>query len=95
MTHTAFILHEEETPKALLVKLTQREWDVMLRLAKGLTTAQIAEEIYVEPKSVENYRTRIAAKLGLKGRNRLTWYSWKNREILEQHYAFYKMNHNT
>jgi DNA-binding NarL/FixJ family response regulator len=94
MTHTAFLSNEEETSATLLLKLTRREWDVMLRLARGLTTVQIAEEIYVEPKSVENYRTRIAAKLGLKGRHRLMWYSWKNREVLEQYHSVFQANRN-
>ena len=73
------------------MRLTKREWDVMLHLSKGMTTPEIAAQIYIEPKSVENYRTRIANKLELKGRNKLVWFSWKNQEFLENWYKVSKM----
>ena len=85
-----------DTEKALLpillMKLTKREWDVILHFSKGLSTSQIAEEICIEPKSVENYRMRIANKLELKGRNKLVWFSWKNQELLEGWYKFLREN---
>ena len=82
---------EIQIPKSFLMRLTKREWDVMLHLSKGMTTPEIAAQIYIEPKSVENYRTRIANKLELKGRNKLVWFSWKNQEFLENWYKVSKM----
>lgn len=77
-----------QIPQTFLMRLTKREWDVILHLSKGLTTPEIAAQIYIEPKSVENYRGRIATKLELKGRNKLVWFSWKNQEFLENWYRF-------
>ena len=79
-------------PEAFLMRLTKREWDVILHLSKGLTTPEIAAKICIEPKSVENYRSRIADKLELKGRNKLVWFSWKNQGFLENWYKFSKKN---
>jgi len=79
-------------PEAFLMRLTKREWDVILHLSKGLTTPEIAAKICIEPKSVENYRSRIADKLELKGRNKLVWFSWKNQDFLENWYKFSKKN---
>jgi DNA-binding NarL/FixJ family response regulator len=70
-----------------LMALTKREWEVILHLSRGLTTLEIADKICVEPKSVDNYRGRIANKLGLKGRNKLARYSWMNKDILEEWYG--------
>ena len=79
-----------QIPKAFLMRLTNREWEVILHLSKGLTTPEIAAKMYVEPKSVENYRTRIANKLKLKGRSKLAWFSWKNQELLENWFKLLK-----
>ena len=79
-------------PEAFLMRLTKREWDVILHLSKGLTTPEIAAKICIEPKSVEIYRSRIADKLELKGRNKLVWFSWKNQDFLENWYKFSKKN---
>ena len=48
--------------------LTSRELEVMRRVAEGFTNAQVAEELGLGVKSVETYRSRIMAKLGLAGR---------------------------
>jgi two-component system, NarL family, response regulator NreC len=48
--------------------LTSRELEVMRRVAEGFTNAQVAEELGLGVKSVETYRSRIMAKLGLSGR---------------------------
>lgn len=73
-------------PQSFLMQLTKREWDVIHHLSKGLTTPEIAAKICIEPKSVENYRGRIAEKLKLKGRNKLVWFSWKHHDFLESWY---------
>jgi two-component system, NarL family, response regulator NreC len=48
--------------------LTEREREVMGRVAQGYTNAQIAEELRVGVKSVETYRARVMEKLGLTSR---------------------------
>jgi two-component system response regulator NreC len=46
-------------------QLTERELEVMGRVAEGYTNAQIAEELRLGIKSIETYRSRVMEKLGL------------------------------
>ncbi len=55
--------------------LSQRETEVLQLLALGYTNQQIAEEICLSVKTVESYRARIKAKLGLEGRAHLVRYA--------------------
>jgi DNA-binding NarL/FixJ family response regulator len=86
-THPNFPNHIQQ-PLGDLRELTRREWDIILLLARGYDTSQIAVNICIEPKSVNNYRRRISVKLGLKGRNKLAWYCWTNKETLENWHKF-------
>lgn len=49
-------------------QLTERELEVMRRVAEGFTNSQIAEELRLGVKSVETYRSRVMEKLGLESR---------------------------
>jgi two-component system response regulator NreC len=49
-------------------QLTEREREVMERVAEGFTNSQIAQELGVGVKSVETYRSRVMEKLGLGSR---------------------------
>ena len=51
-----------------VVQLTEREREVMGRVAEGFTNSQIAEELRLGVKSVETYRSRVMQKLGLTSR---------------------------
>jgi two-component system competent response regulator ComA len=48
--------------------LSEKEKNIVLMVAKGHTNAQIANEIYMSVRSVENYLTKIYEKLGVKSR---------------------------
>jgi DNA-binding NarL/FixJ family response regulator len=57
-------------PKALATgsnydALTAREQEVMILLAEGQTVSQIAEKLFISPKTVENHRSNIMRKLGI------------------------------
>ena len=45
--------------------LTPREQEVMRLLAGGLSTKEVAERLFISPKTVENHRTNIMGKLDL------------------------------
>lgn len=47
-------------------RLSDREMEVLRLLASGKTISQIAEHLYLSPKTVSTYRQRILEKLGLK-----------------------------
>jgi two-component system, NarL family, response regulator NreC len=49
--------------------LSRRELQVLRLVARGYTSAEIAERIFVGVKTVETYRSRLAEKLGLRTRS--------------------------
>lgn len=57
---------------ALLAALTQREREVLDRIAEGFTTRQIAEGLDLSPRTVESHRAAIAAKLGTTSQAEMT-----------------------
>lgn len=46
--------------------LSDRELQVLLLFAQGKTTREVADSLYVSPKTVDSYRARIRRKLGLR-----------------------------
>jgi DNA-binding NarL/FixJ family response regulator len=48
--------------------LTQRELEVLVLLADGLRNAEIAERLYLTPKTVRHYVSAILGKLGVETR---------------------------
>jgi DNA-binding NarL/FixJ family response regulator len=45
--------------------LTAREQEVMRMLAEGLNAKEVASQLFISPKTVENHRTNLMKKLGL------------------------------
>ncbi|WP_329036027.1 AAA family ATPase [Streptomyces sp. NBC_01725] len=57
-----------ETDAVSSLGLTPREQDVLRRVADGLSNRQIAEELYISPKTASVHVSNILAKLGVSGR---------------------------
>ena len=55
--------------------LTPREQQVMHFLAEGLSTKEIAEKLFISPKTVENHRANIMSKLDLHSTMELVRYA--------------------
>jgi DNA-binding NarL/FixJ family response regulator len=64
--------------------LTAAERNVVRRIARGLSTKEIAEQLGVSPKTVENQRASICVKLGLKGSNALIRFAIDHAEELKK-----------
>jgi two-component system, NarL family, invasion response regulator UvrY len=62
-------------------KLSQREFQVMIMLAKGKSVNEISKEVFISNKTVSTYRTRILVKMGMKKNAELTMYALKNNLI--------------
>lgn len=61
--------------------LSEREMEVMLRLAMGRTVSEIARELAITPNTVSTYRTRILSKLELQSNAAITQYAIENNLI--------------
>ncbi|MER3420107.1 MAG: DNA-binding response regulator [Chloroflexota bacterium] len=55
--------------------LTEREEEVLRLTAEGYSNTEIAQRIYLSPKTVDTYRQRIMEKLGLHHRAELVRYA--------------------
>jgi DNA-binding NarL/FixJ family response regulator len=83
-----FLLHRRgradvlHTHRPGLDDLTMAERRILKRIALGLTTKQIAAELFISPRTVESHRANICTKLNLTGSNRLLQFALENRDAL-------------
>jgi two-component system invasion response regulator UvrY len=61
--------------------LSAREYEVMRKIASGKTVTEIARELFLSPKTISTYRTRILEKMGIKNNAELIRYAIKNRLV--------------
>ena len=59
--------------------LSDREYQVLVRIASGKSTKAIADELSLSPKTVGTYRLRLAKKMGCASEAELTAYVFRNR----------------
>lgn len=61
----------DESEAGQLQQLSQREREVLALTAEGFSSSEIGERLFISPKTVDTYRSRITQKLGLKHRSEL------------------------
>jgi DNA-binding NarL/FixJ family response regulator len=66
------------TDKPAHEQLSEREFQVFLRLAKGETIGHMANSMSLSVKTVSTYRTRVMEKMKLESNSDLTYYALKN-----------------
>ncbi|MDM0104941.1 response regulator transcription factor [Variovorax sp. J22R24] len=62
-------------------QLSEREFQVFLKLATGETAGSIAEHLSLSVKTVSTYRSRLMEKMNLASNSDLTYYALKNQLI--------------
>jgi DNA-binding NarL/FixJ family response regulator len=71
--------HDTEKPPH--EQLSDREYQVLLRIASGKTVGEVAEELRLSPKTVSTYRARILEKMVLKTNAELTHYAFQHKLV--------------
>jgi two-component system invasion response regulator UvrY len=69
---SALVNKGESTP---LAKLSPREMQVMLMITRGSTTQQISDALFLSPKTISTYRTRLFEKLEIHNDVELTHFA--------------------
>ncbi len=67
-----------------LSKLTISERRILKLIASNKTSREIADELHISPKTVENHRKNICEKLRLRGPNSLLKFAIENKAIFER-----------
>lgn len=68
--------------RAGLDALTPAETKILRLIAEGKTSKQIADECFVHYRTIENHRTNISGKLGLRGSHALLKFALLNKSRL-------------
>ena len=69
---------QEEAPESVL---SEREMQVLLRLAQGAATREVSEALHLSVSTVETYRSRILEKLNLRNNSDMTRFAIRRRLI--------------
>ncbi len=82
-----FVNRQQKTAERILENpgisdLTDKEREILCLISMGKTSKEIADELFLSYKTIENHRTRICAKLGIKGSFSLLKFAIENRSIL-------------
>lgn len=69
---------DKNSSAAIHTELSDREFQVFLRLAKGESVSDIAAILSLSVKTISTYRTRVMEKMNLQSNSDLTYYAMKN-----------------
>jgi DNA-binding NarL/FixJ family response regulator len=61
--------------------LTQREFEVLVLLARGKTNRVIAQELFISEKTVASHVSHIFTKLGVTSRSAATAYAYDHKLV--------------
>jgi len=64
-----------------LCDITKREMEVLQLIAKGLTNQEIADQLFISPRTVEGHKTSLVLKTGSKNIVNVLIYAIKNNMI--------------
>jgi len=65
----------DPSERSSIESLSDRELEVFQMIGGGLTTRQIAERLYLSPKTIETYRENIKTKMNLANGSELTYHA--------------------
>ena len=68
----------KKNPDRMHENLSDREYQIMCKLAIGKTISEIASELSLSKQSISTYRNRTLQKMNLKNNGELMYYAIKN-----------------
>lgn len=81
LIETGLLNQEKPKPDAIDDGLTEREMQVLKLVAEGFSNNEIAERLFLSPKTIDNHRTNIMRKLEVHNVVQLVRYALKNNII--------------
>lgn len=87
-----FIQKSEASDFDLYGTLTTREREVLYLVAQGYTNVEIAEKLYISPRTVEVHRSNMMRKLRLKNHTQLVQFALERKILLTNEYPVPKVN---
>ncbi len=63
-------------------QITRREKEVLTLLVEGMTSSEIAEKLYISPRTVDKHRTNLLKKLGQKNTAGLVRFALQNKHLV-------------
>jgi DNA-binding NarL/FixJ family response regulator len=69
---------DADPDKPVHSQLSEREFQILCKLASGNSVSEIAKELCLSVKTVSTYRTRVLEKMGLRSNADLTAYALRN-----------------
>ena len=79
---SAIDLKEIEKVQEMIGRLSPSETRILKRIAANHSSQEIAQEFFISTKTVENHRSNITNKLGLKGHLSLLRFCLNNQKII-------------
>jgi DNA-binding NarL/FixJ family response regulator len=67
----------EPSPREPSVALTEREEDIVRSVARGLTNAEIGEQLFISLSTVKSHVANIQSKLGVRNRVEIAGWAWQ------------------
>ncbi len=81
---TQYLISNKSKKDSILSNLSEHEINILKLIAKQKTTAEIADMLFISPKTVGNHRSNISKKLELTGeQNGLLKWAIENRNLLK------------
>jgi DNA-binding NarL/FixJ family response regulator len=72
-------VHKPDAP--LLDLLSEREKEILLLVARGMSSNEIGQQLFISPRTVDTHRNNILQKLGLNGIPALVQFAIRNKLI--------------
>ncbi len=71
----------QDIEQPLHLKLSEREFQIFTKLVVGRSIAEIAEDLFLSPKTVSTYRSRLLEKMGFESNAELVQYAVRHNLI--------------